>query len=80
MKPDELLHYSIFRVQNALKLRVRVGNIINFGDEYARESRLKVEVNGHGDGQGLEEGEGDSWRQFDFGLRRKRKVSAGEFH
>ena len=80
MKPDELQHYGIFRVQNALKLRVRVGNIVNFFDNYTRESRLKVELNGHGDGHGLEEGEGKSWREFVCGVRRKIKVGAGEFH
>ena len=76
MKPDELQHYGIFRVQNALKLRVRVGNIINFFDNYTRESRLKVELNGHGDGHGLEEGEGKSWREFVFGLYEEKEESA----
>ena len=80
MKPEELQHYSIFGVQTALKLRVGVGNIIYFFDGYTSESRFKLEVNGHADGQGLEEGEGEGWREFVFGLRSKRKVGAGEFH
>jgi hypothetical protein len=72
-KPDELQHYSIFGVQNALKLTCRHLQYHKFLPGYTPAPRLKG--NGNGDGNGLQEGGRGEWEGVRFWPRKKREKS-----
>lgn len=58
------------------KLPAGICNIRNFCEGYTPEPRLKGEMNGHGDGEGLEEGGRGEWEGVRLWPRKKKEKSA----